>query len=281
VAGTIATVTTGRAVTVVALAALAACDRGSARARPATEVAPATGGPPVATAPGEPDAAPAPQRPLTAGEIALVRPYFRDAIDYATVRVVHGRYNALHPDQTYMTPRGSIFAPDELFRADFAAADVAPTLQAVFVHEMVHVWQFHSGKDLIAEGVKTFLELRGDYERAYPYRLEPGRDLLDYGMEQQASLVEDWFLIQVHGLAPARLVDGPADPAVRDAGYRAALAALLADPTYARAVSTEDVARRHREAAGAEPAGPAGCAESPEDHSQGHVCAWRFDEHTP
>lgn len=220
-------------------------------------------------------------RPLTRREEALLRPWFRDAIDYADVRVVDAPFSSLQPDGAYMTPRGRMYAPGDLYRADFGDPDAGIAMQAVFIHEMTHVWQYQSGKDLIAEAMLTYLEHHGDYERSYAYQLDPSRDLLDYGVEQQASIIEDYFLIRTHELGPGRLEDGPADPAVRDAQYQAVLAAFLADPGYARTINAAELARRHADVDDHTPPHAPTCAETPAEHARVHACGWRMGRLDP
>jgi len=204
-------------------------------------------------------------RALTPGEVALVRPIFRDSLDYGAVRVIDARYMLVQPSSVYMTPEGNIYAPGELWRDDFSATDLSR--QAVFVHEMTHVWQFQSGKDLLAEGATLFVASLGNYERAYAYDLEPSRDLLDYGMEQQASIVQDYFLVG-HQAWPVAL----REPAHRDR-FHDVLAAFLADPGYARAKPTDEVARAHLAQASSAP--------EAEPARAGYMCAWRFGDRHP
>src|SRR5262249_40606910 len=104
----------------------------------------------------------------------------------------------------------------------------------------------------------------GNYERAYAYDLDGHRDLLDYGMEQQASIVQDYFLLQ-HDNRPQSLTDSS-----HASRYRDVLAAFLADPGYARAASTDAVASAHQ--AGAQAAPPPGPPRA------GYMCSWRFGE---
>jgi hypothetical protein len=203
---------------------------------------------PVVETPPPPDAAvppaePPPGRALTAGEIAMVRPFFAGSIDYTKVRVVPERYFLLQPADTYMTPNGNIYAPGPLFQADFSLAAVDASLRAIFVHEMMHVWQHQSGINLIVGGVVEFLRQGGDYARAYPYLLAAGRDLLDYGLEQQAALIEDQARI-AFGRAPWRVANPNLAPAVRDALYAEVLRAFRADPGYAHKLTPEQLHAR-------------------------------------
>jgi type VI secretion system secreted protein VgrG len=183
-------------------------------------------------------------RGLTDGEIALVRPYFGDSLDYAKVRVRQEKFTPFQDENTYMTPAGEIYAPGALYSEDFSDTSVVDAWTAsIFVHEMTHVWQFQSGLDIVAAGLVAFVGERGAYEKAYPYTLAHGRDLTQYGVEQQAEIIEDWWLIH-HGYEPTDFVDAPADTAKRDALYQETLQSLLADPSYASKLSPDELMRR-------------------------------------
>jgi hypothetical protein len=221
-----------------------------------------------------PDASPIRQRGLTGAELALLRPIFHDAVAYATVRVIDDHFGPFQKANVYMTPEGSIYAPGALWQDDYAAPTVDVYTQAVFVHEIGHVWQFQNGMDMIAEGVVALASGRGDYEKAYAYTLRPDADLLDYGMEQQASILEDWFLMAVHGLDPTRMENPRAEATL----YADVLARFTADPAYARGVSAEDQFQRHVAGAQGDPPGPPGCGIPADQQKSPHLCNWRFDD---
>jgi hypothetical protein len=248
---------------------LAACSRAPA---PVTAPTAAPASPsPSPTVPRTPAPLAEPNRALTAGERAMVAPLFRDGIDYDTVRVVHASF-PFQPDGVYMTPRGHVYAPGGLFRDDFSTGSLGE--RAVFVHELTHVWQFANGIDLIAAGVAAFAKYGGRYERAYPYLLDATRDLADYGMEQQASIVEDYYLITVAHADPERIENRGLSDAQRDALYTAVLQRFFADARYARTLSPAELAKRH-DTAGA-PTKPQQCKESAAEHAATHLCAGRL-----
>jgi hypothetical protein len=58
----------------------------------------------------------------------------------------------------------------------------------------VHVWQYYHG---VTKASALWLVIRhlGDYELAYPYDLADSDDFLDFNIEQQASIVEDWWRV--------------------------------------------------------------------------------------
>ena len=134
------------------------------------------------------------RRPLTAGELAMARSVFRDAIDYARVQVVRGSFLPfdLQDRNTAMTPRGSIYFMPAQYRIDFSREDAGGKL--FFIHEMVHVWQWQLGYNCMWHGL--LLVLFGGYfgRRAYRYdATDPARPLSRYNMEQQAELISHYF----------------------------------------------------------------------------------------
>ena len=130
-------------------------------------------------------------RPLTPGEIALCRSVFGDAIDYGRARVSNRKWAFFQPANTTMAPLGTIhFHPRSgIYHEDFSAAPIG--VRALFVHEMVHVWQHQRG---------IFLPLRRHPFCRYRYTLKPGQPFERYGLEQQAEIVRHVFLLR-HGAA--------------------------------------------------------------------------------
>lgn len=235
----------------------------------APKPAPAVAPPPV---PAEQIAEP--NRALTGGEVALLRPIFRDGIDYAKVRVIDNSF-PLQPENVYMTPRGHVYAPGRLFRKDFSDADAY--IRAVFVHEMTHVWQHANGMDLVGQSVVEFTKHRGAYEKAYPYELAQDRDLVDYGMEQQASIVEDYYLITVVKDHPHRMTNRELTTPQRDALYASVLKNFLGNARYAQALDPQHVADKHAKESEKTPPGPEACKESEAEHGAAHMCSWRYE----
>jgi len=214
-----------------------------------------------------------PHRGLTPNERAMLKPIFRDSLDYDKIQVIRGKF-LLQPNHVYMTPRGNIYAPGDLWSEDFAAPSAGPYHRAVFVHEITHVWQFENGMDLIAQGVAEFAKTGGAYEKAYPYTLAKSRDLVDYGMEQQASIVEDYFLINNREV-PQRMENRGLGTAARAELYSAVLGKFLGNARYARDLSPTEVAKRH--AAEKTPSAKQTC-DNDVDSKEKHFCSWRFEQ---
>lgn len=128
-------------------------------------------------------------RPLTPGEVALARSVFGEAIDYDAARVARRKWAFFQPCGTVMAPMGTIhFHPaDPNWRDDFAGAPLA--LQRLFVHEMTHVWQAQ------VHGRWWLPLMRHPFCR-YRYRYDSSRPFDRYGIEQQAELAADFFMMR-------------------------------------------------------------------------------------
>jgi hypothetical protein len=126
-------------------------------------------------------------RSLTSGEIALARPIFGDAIDYARVRLIKGKWWPFHPPGMAMAPMGHIYFHPKRggWSGDFASEPLGR--QAFFIHEMTHVWQAQ------AKG-RFYLALTRHPFCRYKYALIPGKPFERYGIEQQAEIVAHRFL---------------------------------------------------------------------------------------
>ena len=142
-------------------------------------------------------------RRLTAGEIALAKTVFGDAIDYSKIRLFRGKWWPLQPRRSAMAPTGDIwFHPDGGgWSEDFAQEPLSR--QGFFIHELTHVWQTQKGG-------RYYLPLMRHPFCRYAYRVAPGKAFHRYGVEQQAEIVRHRFLADRGGcpavLLPAELL---------------------------------------------------------------------------
>jgi hypothetical protein len=132
------------------------------------------------------------RRSLTPGETELARSVFGNAIDYARVRLVKGKWWPFQPRNSAMAPMGNIyFHPDGgAWSEDFSRESVRR--QGFFIHEMTHVWQAQ------AKG-RFYLPLMRHPFCRYSYTLGAGKPFDRYGLEQQAEIVANRFLAN-HGV---------------------------------------------------------------------------------
>ena len=133
---------------------------------------------------------PATDRGLTPGEIALIASVFGNAVDTAKTSVRHRKFWLFHPWWVTMAPDGHIWChPNGSdWCADFSSERIG--MRAHFVHEMTHVWQRQSGRNLIVA--------RPPLAR-YGYALKPGKAFGRYGIEQQACIVADAYRLREAG----------------------------------------------------------------------------------
>jgi hypothetical protein len=126
-------------------------------------------------------------RSLTAGEVALCRTIFADAIDYSKVRLIKGKWWPLQPRNAAMAPSGNIYFHPAAggWSDDFSKEALGR--QGFFIHEMTHVWQAQ------AKG-RFYLPLMRHPFCRYDFAIEPGKPFDRYGLEQQAEIVRQRFL---------------------------------------------------------------------------------------
>lgn len=138
-------------------------------------------------------------RPLTEGEVTLARSVFGDSIDYGSVKISDQKFMGLPflPEGTAMAPNGSLYMPG-CYREDYSAEDTIG--QSLFIHEMTHVWQYQNKVlNPIPTAAKLAVRHKFNYSAAYAYTLDEDKDLLDYNMEQQATIVQDYFTMKTDG----------------------------------------------------------------------------------
>ncbi len=173
------------------------------------------------------------KRPLTEKEIKLAHSVFGHSIDYKAVSVSNGRYGFFHPKGKVMTPNGNLYM-DDSYSADYAQENSRS--RGLFIHEMTHVWQFQNGilYPVIA-ATKLQLKHKFNYDAAYSFHLDETKDLAQYGMEQQASIVQEYFLAKHEGVvSKSGRCTNSCGGSEKIRLYEKVLEKFLKDPSYAR-----------------------------------------------
>ncbi|TAJ71240.1 MAG: hypothetical protein EPO51_13125 [Phenylobacterium sp.] len=132
-------------------------------------------------------------RPLTAGERGFAAEMFGAGLDAGRVRI----FAIPLWRRAFVAGPGLIVWPAATVRPDFAAPQVPLRVQAVFVHELTHVWQAQHGVSLILAKIKA-----GDSLASYAYDLQGGRAFTAMNIEQQAMVVEHAFIASRGGETP-------------------------------------------------------------------------------
>ncbi|WP_350561885.1 type IV secretion protein Rhs [Psychrobacter sp. CAL346-MNA-CIBAN-0220] len=124
-------------------------------------------------------------RPLSAGEIILARSVFGsniqlDKVQLKTTWWVLKNYA--------VSPNGNIYFNPADWVVDFS--EVAVTKQSWLIHELTHIWQLQQGLKVVRGAL---------INRRYSYVLIAGKSFFKYGIEQQARMVQDYFVQQQSG----------------------------------------------------------------------------------
>lgn len=119
-------------------------------------------------------------RQLSAGEIMLARSVFGDGIDLDAVQLK----TAWWVLKNYaVSPNGNIYFHPADWIADFSNATLSK--QSWLIHELTHVWQLQQGLKVVRGAL---------FNRRYDYDLKLGKSFFKYGIEQQARMVQDYFV---------------------------------------------------------------------------------------
>ncbi|MRS91093.1 type IV secretion protein Rhs [Enterobacteriaceae bacterium RIT714] len=132
-------------------------------------------------------------RLLTLGEIALATSLYGYGLRYNKIWLHRESYLPfnLQPIDVAMSPNGEMWFRENTYSHDFSM-DILEKKHR-FMHEMMHVWQTQHG---------MFVRTRGLFSRFadYSYRLDKV-DIRHYSLEQQASLVSDYWLLLTYGFS--------------------------------------------------------------------------------
>ena len=125
------------------------------------------------------------QRGLTTAEMALAFSVFGTQLNMAQVQLLACRWIL----RGYaISPNGHVSFHTDDWREAFALADL--NIQSWLIHELVHVWQVQQGMAVLRRAV---------LDRRYQYKLRQGKPFLAYGIEQQAQMVQDYFVRRMLG----------------------------------------------------------------------------------
>lgn len=124
-------------------------------------------------------------RHLTPEERQMAYSVFGDSLDMRDIRLK----TAWWVLKGYaVSPNGTIYFHPDDWITDFSHESLGK--QAWLIHELTHVWQ-------LQQGIKVFR--RALFDRRYAYVFQEGKKFFDYGVEQQARMVEDYYIaLQQH-----------------------------------------------------------------------------------
>lgn len=118
-------------------------------------------------------------RSLTTGEIAIAKSVFGNTLDTSEIRIKTAWWVLKN---FAVSPNGNIYFHKDNWIDDFSTESLG--MRAWLVHELTHVWQ-------IQQGIAVFRKAL--FNRRYSYVLEQDKAFFNYGVEQQARMVEDYY----------------------------------------------------------------------------------------
>ncbi len=124
-------------------------------------------------------------RPLTEAEIKMAHSVFGPDFDVCKVRLK----TAWWVLKNYaVSPNGNIYFHAKDWVEDFSKQSLAK--RSWLIHELTHVWQLQQGLKVVRGAV---------INRRYDYSLRQGKPFFSYGIEQQARMVQDYFVRREQG----------------------------------------------------------------------------------
>lgn len=135
-------------------------------------------------------------RELTSGEKKLAGEMFGNEINYTKVRIYDRKLFSKQGDTMAIAPNGNIYFAPKVYKKDFSlASDIS---KHFFIHEMTHIWQYQNGQTVALRAIGEHILFEypskiGLGDGAYTYKLDQRKNLLDYGIEQQAAIMADYW----------------------------------------------------------------------------------------
>jgi len=148
------------------------------------------GQPAAVTAPKPKDDLPG--RALTENEIKAARTVFGGLIDYSKARIINGKFMFTQSSVIPMTPNGKIYWPGDC--GDLATCNGGAYIDT-FIHEMMHVYQYQHGTDVMLRGglLQTARFLSLTLYDPYSYTYKEGKPIDSYNIEQQGDIAAAIF----------------------------------------------------------------------------------------
>ena len=125
------------------------------------------------------------RRGLSDGEKQLACSIFGSSIQLEQVQIVAHR---LVLKNYAVSPNGHIYFNPYNWCEDFSKQSLGQ--QSWLIHELTHVWQFQQGMRVLLGAL---------FNRKYSYVLKEGKVFFKYGIEQQAQMVQDYFVKRAKG----------------------------------------------------------------------------------
>jgi hypothetical protein len=132
---------------------------------------------------------------LNANERQLLSTVFKQTLPYDSIVCKVNSLKTGGKDNS-ITITGTPHFAAEVYCADFCEPSVLKYEKhkvATFFHEMTHVWQYYHGISVWRSAAQVLFDYQFKYGNGYPYSLRSGKKFSQFNIEQQASIVEDYW----------------------------------------------------------------------------------------
>ncbi len=152
-------------------------------------------------------------RRLTRPEMNLLYTVFNSKLPYGRIECNINSSNIGGIDNS-ITPTGDPYFSVHVYTGDFSADTVTLGNKWIFFHELTHAWQYYHRVDVLFSAIGLALSnMRCGYGAAYPYSLKSSKNFSSFNIEQQASIVADYWAM-TQSAQPIRNKDP--NPAIAD-----------------------------------------------------------------
>jgi hypothetical protein len=134
-----------------------------------------------------------PTRSLTIGEKKILKFVFGDTLWYETQKITTNDANRGGVNNS-ITYRDIPHYSTQIWCPDFS---VATAETWTFVHEFGHVWQYKYATPPMYGFLENVMRHPINYDLNYPYDMMKSDDFYDYNIEQQASIVADYWAVSM------------------------------------------------------------------------------------
>jgi hypothetical protein len=133
---------------------------------------------------------------LTDKESKILKDVFGENLDYSKLKYCIG---GLYSYKCTRTVGNCVYFDVE---TNFEENRGSYFINSLILHETVHMWQYQKFGWIYAIGslwdqLKGFIKT-GSRGAAYRYALDENKKFSDYGFEQQAQMIQDYWLIKTH-----------------------------------------------------------------------------------
>lgn len=174
-----------------------------------------------------------PGEPVSQKDVDLFGDFYKSSVDYSRLKLHRSSEGDI-----FLNLIGGVnafaFGDVVIIRTKIEAPPAKKNyLSYVKMHEFAHHWQYQNCGSWTTVLKRAFeLAAAGKIHGLYDYKLEEGKDLSEFGMEQQATILADYFALQTEDDTFSLYVKGGVSKEVNENLLNKTLSKFLENPSY-------------------------------------------------